>query len=878
MNILKRVLPALLGLGLAAIIAGLTVILGAYFYLKPGLPSAETLREVKLQTPLRIYSRDGRLMAQIGEKRRTPTEYADIPDIVIRAFLAAEDDRFFEHPGFDYQGILRAGFSLLRTGVRSQGGSTITQQLATVYFFTRERTFERKAKELFLALRIESEFSKEEILSLYLNKIFFGQRAYGIGAAAEVYFGKPLVELSLAEVATIAGLPKAPSTLNPVSNPRLATARRSYVLRRMLELQFINPEEYRRAMDTPMESHLHGPIIELRAPYVTEMVRAEMVGKFGLSAYSDGYKVFTTIDSHLQSAAQLSLRKALLEYDRRHVYRGPVARNVLQPLKTQPSENTAKGAATPEPADQDMQLQELLAGYPVYRDMHLAVVLNLAEDNSAQFFVRNSGRQTLPWDRIKWRFWENDNTVGNAQQSVDEILAVGDLVYLLRTVDGGWQLAQMPEVQGAFVAMDPLDGATAALTGGFDFFASKFNRAVQAKRQPGSNFKPFVYSAALENGFTVASVVNDAPVVFADETLEDTWRPENYSRRFHGPTRMREGLVKSINLVSVRLLLGMGIRATLKHIRPFGFPPSALPRDPSLALGSGGASPWDIASGYTAFANGGYHVERYLVERIEDSTGNVVFEANPRYVCATCAPVPEPAPVDPAIIALGQFEATGATTDEKNENSESSLQLPETEVPFYSDATQMIANATDWRPDAEETPKFFDDSEAAPRIISQQNAYLIYDMMRDVIRRGTGRRIRELGRKDLAGKTGTSNERRDTWFSGFNGDIVATAWVGFDQERSLGATEEGSRTALPVWKYFMTEALAGTRDATIPRPPGLVTVRISAQTGQLAPAGYPDAIFELFREDHVPTEIAESRIDPVNGQLPDSEQEGDDIF
>ncbi len=829
---LSRIWPLLCALAISGILFALMIISGAYYYLMPSLPSAETLRDVELQTPLRIFTRDGRLMAQIGEKRRTPASYDEIPEIVINAFLAAEDDRFFEHPGFDYQGIARAVISLLRTGARSQGGSTITQQLARVYFLTRERSFVRKAKELILAVQIEHKFTKQEILTLYLNKIFLGQRAYGVGAAAEVYFGKSLHELNIAEAATIAGMPKAPSTLNPVKSIERATERRAYVLRRMLELEFISSEQYDEALALPMESHLYGPKVELRAPWVTEMVRAEMVRRYGLDVYTYGYKVVTTINAKLQNSANSALRTALLEYDRRHGYRGPTERHILDPLLTDENRVDDKALKAPLTGDvpgqiepvrlDDTALAEILSRYPIIKDLPNAVVLATSDDNSALLYVQNIGRVTVAWENMKWRPYINDDIIGGAPKSIQDIVAPGDLIHLLHTADRGWQLAQIPQVQGAFIALDPSDGATAALVGGFDFSLSKFNRAVQSKRQPGSSFKPFIYSAALENGFATSTLVNDAPVVFDDAELETAWRPENYSRKFHGPIRLREALIKSLNLVSVRILRSTGLGNAIRHIKPFGLPESALPRDLSLALGSGGASPQDVAAGYAAFANGGFRTKPYLIDRVLDSSDNTVFQTKPTFVCHNCE--------------LSTEQNSTNVTDTNSMSRSSPARINQTESTTFD-------NSPDTPVPPEDLPE---------RAVSAENAYLIYDMMRDVIKRGTGRRARDLGRPDLAGKTGTSNDRRDAWFSGYNADIVATAWVGFDQDRPLGAGEEGSRTALPIWKYFMRDALAETSTAIIPRPPGIITVRIVPETGLVAPAGYSGSIFELFREGHVP--------------------------
>ena len=876
MSIIFRLLPYVAGL-LATVFLGIAAAgLAGYYYLRPALPSVEEMRDIQLQIPLRIYSRDGRLIEQIGEKRRNPVDYEDIPEIVVQAFLAAEDDRFFEHPGFDYQGIARAGFKLIATGSRAQGGSTITQQLAREYFLTRDRTFVRKAKELILATQIEREFTKPEILSLYLNKIFLGQRAYGVAAAAEVYFGKQLSELSVAEAATIAGLPAAPSRLNPVSNPDLSRDRRSYVLRRMQELKFIDDQQFADAMMTPMESHLHGPRVDLRAPYLAEMARSEAVQLLGDAAYTDGYQVVTTIDSRLQRAASSALREALLTYDRRHGYRGPVAQAAIATIV----DNYETRDADPEsesPADDfidapietrtDIALQDYLNEFPVYRDLKIAIVTELKPgkagqkedpaENSAVLFLRDAGRIEVPWDRLQWRPYVNDNVIGTAPESVAELLSVGDVVYLVNG-SKGWQLAQLPEAQGAFVALDPHDGATAALTGGFDYYASKFNRAVQTRRQPGSSFKPFIYSAALENGFTPATIVNDAPVVLDSEGQEESWRPENYSNRFYGPTRLREGLVKSMNLVSVRVLREIGMRRALAHIKPFGFPKSALPRDLSLALGSGGASPWQMAEGFSGLASGGYATQRYFIDRILNSDGQIVYQSTPTMVCTLCAPVW----FDGRETDLENAAFIPAVTERQPaiaaENKADTLEDTETidldpEVPAYASVDEMIKAGIDWRPDYTETPLFWEDRSQAKRIITPQNSYLIYTMMRDVINRGTGRRARSLERGDIAGKTGTSNNRRDAWFSGFNTEIVGIAWVGFDNDsRSLGAGEEGSRTALPMWIDFMATAIVGTKEAPLKQPPGIVTVRIEKDTGLLASADANDAIFEIFEAGSEP--------------------------
>jgi penicillin-binding protein 1A len=872
MKLVIRAFLGLLGVALTLLIALGAGGAGAWYFLSPGLPSVDSMQDVPLQVPLRIYSRDGRLIAQLGEFRRIPVRYADIPEVLVDAVLAAEDDRFFEHPGFDYQGLVRAGVNFMLTGERSQGGSTITQQLARAYFLTPERTFVRKAKEILLALQIEQAFSKEDILALYLNKIFLGQRAYGIAAAAEVYFGKGLNQLTLAEAALLAGIPKAPSQLNPVSDPDRARDRRAYVLRRMLELDYIDEPAYEAALESPIESKLHGPSVELDAPYIAEMVRAEMVARFGPDVTSEGYRVTTTIDSRLQGAADRALRTTLLEYDRRHGFRGALERDVLGRLDP----------ALPREAG----LQRLLDAYPVHPDLFPAVATSLNSDNSATFYVHDIGTTTVPWAGLRWRTFMDDDTVGPTPQAVADMVAVGDVVYLLRTVNRGWLLAQLPAVQGALVALDPKDGATVALSGGYDFFASKFNRAVQAKRQPGSSFKPFVYSAALEGGFSPATIINDAPIVFENAGPDqEAWRPENNTGRFYGPTRFREGLVQSLNLVSIRVLLRTGIGRAIRHIKPFGLPDSVMPRNPTMVLGSGAAAPRDIAAGFAGFANGGYRVDPYLVERIEDSRGTVIFDAPSKIVCTNCVEQ-----------WLGDARPAGTRVNEPRVADEMAGQSapgspggempaadlprarPGQEIPAYRDAAEMIAHAEAWRPGIDETPSFLAGDTHAPRIITAENGYLMYDMMRDVIRRGTGRRALALGRSDLAGKTGTSNDRRDAWFSGFNQELVATAWVGFDQERTLGNREEGSRTALPMWIYFMAEALKGVPESPLPRPPGIVTARISASSGLLALDGTPDGVFELFRESDL-ANLGTDALPGISADVPGTPAaDGDEIF
>lgn len=782
-------------------------LMGAYQYLKPSLPDVTAIKDIRLQVPLRVYSRDGKLIAQFGEQRRIPLGFDAIPSQLVNAVLAAEDDRFFYHGGVDYPGLLRALTRHLLSGERAEGGGTITMQLARGIFLSPEKTYRRKLQEIFLALRIERELSKQEILALYMNKMFLGQRAYGVGAAAEVYFGKTVDQLTLPEIALIAGTFRLPSRDNPVANPDLARQRRAYVLRRMREKEFITKDQHDAAAAAPVESRLHGPAVQVEAPYVAEMARAAMLERYGPEAYTAGYEAITTIDSRLQRAAVSALRGALLEYDQRHGYRGPLGRVTL-PGKATEKEWTAA-------------LQE----FAPRAGLEPALIVTVNEKDAVAF-SRVHGRVALKWEGISWaREPRPDGSVGPALQRASDVLAVGDVIYIAQERGGSWRMVQMPEAQGAFVALDPYDGAVTALIGGFDYYASNYNRAVQARRQPGSAFKPFLYSAALDQGFTPASIINDAPLVIEDPSLEASWRPQNNSREFRGPMRLREALVRSRNLVSIRVMHALGPAYVTRFIQRFGFDERVLPRNLSLALGTASVSPLEMAQGYAVFANGGFAVQPYYLQRVIGPEGSVVFESEPLYACAEC--------VEPSATPVAQADVFDAPI--RSEQSDESR---------WGGLT------------------YIDDKHLAPAAISPQNSWLMTDMMRDVIARGTGVRARQLNRSDLAGKTGTTNDRRDAWFCGYNSQLVAAAWVGFDQERSLGPGEEGSRTALPMWMYFMSEALKGLPEEKRAPPPGLVSMRISAETGFAARPGEPNAMFETFMAGHLPPEP------PLDGSLP----------
>ncbi|MCH7830808.1 MAG: PBP1A family penicillin-binding protein [Proteobacteria bacterium] len=840
----RRILRGLilaLGLGTTGTIGGVAGVIGAYYYVQPSLPAAETIRHIPLQVPLRIFSRDGYLISEIGERRRIPVTYEEVPAHVVNAFVAAEDQRFFVHPGIDYRGVLRAFVQLLLTGDISSGGSTLTQQLARDYFLTREQKFTRKLREAFLAYKIEQEFTKEQIMALFLNKMFFGQRAYGVAAAAQVYFNKDLASLNEAEAATLAGVLPAPSRYNPVSSAGKAQERRSYVLGRMHDLGYIDDIALQDAMAFPMESRLHGAAIELNAPYVAEMVRSEMLKRYGEQTYTAGYQVITSLDSRMQQAANYSLRNGLLEFTRRRGYKGPHTRVAL-------SEEILALPRNTWPAEILEPLNEYAPG-----GLSLALVTAISEVNTVTILFRDGNETTLPWAGIKWAkpFIDRESS-GPAPEFAADVLAIGDVIYVMPTANQSWALAQVPEAQGAVVSLDPFDGAITALTGGFDYTISKFNRARQAYRQPGSSFKPFIYSAALEHGNTAATVILDAPVVISSAELEAVWRPINYSGRFYGPTRMREALVRSMNLVSVRLLLfETGIGNAVRHIAKFGFGDAALPRNGSLALGGGQVSPLDMAQGYAMLANGGHAITPYVIDAIFGPEGEPLYRAEPAIVCDECVPV----------------ESAGAR-DSGN-------------LPFGALTLEEIADVVlSYRPDAAIAPELFDQVNLAPQSISPQNAFIVQDMMRDVVRRGTGRKAMVLGRKDLSGKTGTSNDRRDAWFGGFNADLATIVWVGYDDDLPLGPGEEGSRTALPIWIEFSRIALAGVPDHQMPMPEGIVSVRIDRKTGCPARAGQDNWTFEVFREGHVPDcERLEGIFDPFNnaaGIDPEPEDEADD--
>ncbi|MCP9340380.1 penicillin-binding protein 1A [Stutzerimonas xanthomarina] len=804
-----------------AVFCGLLLSLsGAFLYLSPNLPSVDSLRSIQLQIPLRVYSRDDKLIAEYGEMRRSPISFDQIPKDFIAALLSAEDDNFANHYGVDVSSLMRAATQLLKTGHIQTGGSTITMQVAKNYFLSSERSFSRKINEILLALQIERELSKDEILELYVNKIYLGNRSYGIEAAAQVYYGKPINELSLAQLAMIAGLPKAPSAFNPLANKERAKERRDWILGRMYRLGKIDETRYQQALAEVVDASYHGSSPELNAPYIAEMARAEMVGRFGSTAYTDGFRVYTTTSSERQIAANQALVQGLIEYDQRHGYRGPEAH-----------------LTGTDPADWLQQLGD----YHSQSGLQPAVVSRVSKD-SAQALLRDGSQHSISWESMKWaRLYINTNSLGPKPKAPSDVVKLGDVIRIRFSEDEAL-FSQIPQAQGALVSLDPLDGSIEALTGGFSFGQSNYNRAIQAKRQPGSSFKPFVYSAALDAGFTPATLVNDSPIVFVEEGLDRVWRPKNDNNTFLGPIRLREALYKSRNLVSIRLLQTLGIPQTINYIERFGFKPEDLPANLSLALGTATLTPMEIATGWTAFANGGYKIEPYLIERIEDRDGKVIFSADPVRVPKRDIAHPSPA-----------------------ENNEA------TAISYAQNSSFIDENSSE----PIQPPKH------AEQIIDERTAYIMTSMLQDVIKRGTGRRALAMGRADIAGKTGTTNESKDSWFSGYNADIVTTVWAGFDQPQSLGRREYGGTVALPIWMKYMSTVLDGEPEHAPAEPEGILTLRIDPDSGRAAAPGTPDAYFEIFRIEDSPPDMDDELIPGTTipgSPLPASETAPLDLF
>lgn len=813
----------LIKLGTLLAFSGLAITCAVILYLAPALPSVDQLRDVKLQTPLKVFSEDGILIGEFGEQKRTPINYDQIPPQLIHAILSAEDDNFFNHYGVDPVGLLRAGSQILTSGQIQSGGSTITMQVARNFFLSRKQTFTRKFNEILLALQIEHELSKEEILELYANKIYLGKRAYGVQAAANIYYGTDISELNLAQLAMIAGLPKAPSAYNPVNNPDRALIRRDWILGRMQELGYIEKSEYQSAINEPVTAKVYGSVVEVNAPYISEMVRSQMFETYGTSAYEDGFEVTTTIDTRLQEAAAQAVRKGLLTYDERHGYRGPEANFSIDQISSTDALNKTLGSIS------DVS------------DLTPAIVTEVFE-NYATIFIKDVGSHVLEWqDGLETaRPFRTQSWRGEPPKTASEVVTPGDLIRVRKQSDR-WKFTQIPNAQAALVAIDPNTGGIKALRGGFDFYHNRFNRIMSAKRQPGSNLKPFLYTAALENGFTAATTVNDAPIVFDDAALEDIWRPENDSGKFYGPTRLREALYFSRNLVSIRILREIGLKTARDSMKRFGFEDSELATNLTLALGSEALPPLKIAGGYTAFANGGYKVEPYFIDEIKGRNGEIIFKAlNPR-VCHNC-----------------------------DENAQEELLATQDKL-----AARSLPSADDFQSEQEPPPEEPHIYPQAEKILESRVHFIIDSILKDVIQKGTGRRAKSLERSDIAGKTGTTNGPKDAWFSGYSPHMVATAWVGFDDNSMLGSGEFGGTAALPIWIDFMEVALRGKEEIHFDQPPGLVIARINPETGKRASPEDKNAIFEYFLRENTPAELIDNS--QQNSQSPGSST-ADSIF
>ncbi len=792
----------------------------------------QVLKDVQLQTPMQVFTKDGLLINQFGEKRRIPVTIDEIPQTLINAFLATEDNRFYDHIGIDPIGIVRSAVVLISTGEKKQGASTITMQLARNFFLTREKAYIRKVKEIFIALHIEGVLTKDEILELYLNKIELGNRAFGIGAAAQVYYGKELKDLTLAQMAMIAGLPKAPSALNPIRNPTRAKARRNVVLGRLLTEDYITQEQYNEATSQPITAYFHGAEINLYAPYISEMVRAEMVSRYGVDkAYNSGFKIFTSVESKVQKAAQNALVNNLHSYDMRHGFRGPT--DVLWNPETQP-------------ALTEQQILNKLQSVNELGTLKVAAVLSV-NNKTATVLLKNGEQTTLSWDSLKWaRKYITRYRQSFAPKAATDILTPGMQIWVRQNEDNSYLLSQIPEASSAIVSLDPQDGRIKAIVGGYSFEQSQYNRAIQAKRQVGSNIKPFIYSAALEKGYTLASILNDAPINQWDKSQGVAWRPKNSPAVYNGPIRIRRALAQSKNVISVRLLRGVGLQRTADHLLKFGFKDADINRSESLALGSASITPLELARGMSTFANGGHLIEPYFISEIQDAYGNVLFKANPALACDE-----EPLPTHNAL---------------------------------------SMHNSDD---EMEQTKK------CAPRIISKQNAFLIADAMNSAIWgggswahktgwSGTGWRAQALNRRDISGKTGTTNDSVDTWFSGFNSNVMTSVWVGFDNpgnalgrstynnnldSSQISGAESGAKTAQPAWVEFMKAALKGKPEAPIEPPEGLVSIRIDLATGLLSHKNDYTSRFEYFEKGTAPTKYVLSQPNDIFEEDTKTEEE-----
>ena len=768
--------------------------LGIYIYLSHDLPSTEDVRNVELQVPLKIFTSDGKLIGEYGEIHRTKLEFSEIPENLINAFLAAEDSDFFTHTGVDFLSLIRATYQYIRAGEIISGGGTITMQVARNYVLTKEQTFERKLKEIFMAFKLDLSFSKEEIFELYVNQIFLGNRAYGIAAASEIYYGKGLSELTVAQSAMIASLPKAPSRINPIANPKRALTRRNWVLSRMESLGYIDQDIFLNAFKEPISASFNGIGSEVEADYLAEQIRRYMIQNYGLSAYKEGYKVYSTLNSSYQTAAVNSVRSGIESYESRHGFRKPENYRDLIPSDfNQRTDLFYKVAYDPNNFKDEFgikkdltnpldKLLDFLADQSAFNSFQPVLILS---SKNKKMTILNKDSEIITVDisnlvaKIKPKIDENKK--GKNIESFSSFFEVGDLIWFRSDENKKFEIAMHPEVQSALVSIDPRSGKILALVGGYSFNSSKYNRAMQAKPQLGSNFKPFLYAAAFENGFNPATIINDAPVVFEDQNLEEFWRPKNASGKFYGPTRLREALLQSRNVVTVRLLNDLGISKTKNYLTRFGFERDSLPEDLSIALGSYGISPYKNAEFFSVFANGGKKINPTYIEKIVDKDGNEIF--------------------------FDQKDLSKTTLE------------------------QWIGKLL-----IEEETFAID-----PRV-----SFVVTDILREATRRGTGRAIKKLQRDDFAGKTGTTNNSESTWFTGYNNKILTTVWFGYDQPRSLGQTEYGSTTALPIWLGYMEDIVDSIEYSPPVIPANLIAKKINLANGLDASPSDQNTGFEYF--------------------------------
>ncbi len=894
---------------------------GLYLAVGPDLPEVETIREIRLQTPMSVFAKDGQLINEFGNVRRIPITLDQVPQDFIDALLSTEDVRFYEHSGVDPKGVLRALLNLATTGTKSQGASTITMLVARNYYLTREKRFSRKFTEMFVAWKLESELTKNEILELFLNKILFGHRAFGLGAAAQVYYGKPLNQLNLPQLATLAGIPNGPSIFNPISKPKLAKQRRKHVLGRMLAEGHITQQEYEQADASPIRTQRHGAKTTVDAQYVAEMVHMDIIRQFGQeAAHSDGLKIYTSLDPKLQKHAQDALRSSLLEYDRRHGFR-----------------EVEQHFTEIQNADDEQKL-DYISDFSQIGELIPALVL-ATKGEYAEILLPDDTRGVILLEDSLWaRKYIDENHRETAKLTdIEQIFVAGDVVRVLSSdrqyaasteqldnspptetekaddnqetpadtdlesaeienasTSAGLQrpiynLSQIPDVNGGFVVLNPKNGAVEALAGGFNYSNSKFNMVTQAQRQPGSNIKPFIYSAALEKGYTAASLINDSPYIENDVSAGNFWRPENDSGNYRGPTRLRVALSWSINTVAIRLIKKVGPKFAKQYLEKIGFPGARMQPYPSLALGSASFTPLEVATGYATLANGGFQIKPWYIDRIEDSNGQILFQQEPIQVCEECLEAinKKKLEAEQALLEQQALADLNLELDQQTEQAES-LDNPVTNNSASTSDNQQLAEAGSeilvaepWLPIAED--------KIAPRVIEARNRYIIDDMLKDVIHAGTAwRQLNQsksplLKRRDIAGKTGTTNDVKDAWFSGYNYRYVASAWVGFrDHSKKLGKSEFGGRAALPIWQKFMEKALQGVKQYNLPRPDGIVEVKIDLTNGKLASANTQKSNFEVFRAENTPTEYSEAPSENVLDELDevidsDNLEEADEI-